>query len=521
MDIGNTTVKLKGTKSYSSTNNASNVFKEKFYVDSKLETMNDYEYIDYNIDISVEEEKERLGDKKNIFTTIKDYCVTWGTSVSCGALELVENLGDGLIMLGAARVSAYTSIVDTIFGTNYTEKVKSTAAKVVAYDWTDKLYEEAIDFFDVDDEIAHGWVHTAGNFVGTTTAYVAMSCIPGGAAVTAATGACAAMGQASEQAFNCGANFDQALAVGTIAGVAGAASGGALNKIGGLAGGATSLTGVAGYTLLGAGVSVTEPLINTTAQYYIYANEMVDENGNPIYDNWGDYYVESGGLLNTAIAGVVGGSSTAIKGVKSYNQIKDLEKKGFSIDAEKQYKKDLKNNGYKFTKNTEIVLERRNAYNDWYDECQTNGGWQAKNLDKRFKSIGDASIELDSDGTINAKKFWQLKGNKELRVENPQYSAERMKNLNDIKKGGTVEVYLTEDQYVDYKYTPYHEGCTIYDGRLDSDGATRVYCTKLSSKQSQVTSSSKLGEILGTGWEEGKKYTKVHFLPLMYLIHLD
>lgn len=329
MNFGSAAIKLNSVKSYNvKVNNSNNVFKNKFYSDSKIDSDNYYKYedIDYN-KINLEEsiEKAKSLDQEewyesafNVLKTIRDYGVTFQTSLTFGVLELVENVGDALIMAGGAVASGVVSIWDE----DKALEIKEGTGNVVAYDWTEALYDKAIKFQGVDQDIAHSWVHTAGSMVGTTAAYIALSCVPGGAAVTATVGAVTAVGSASEMALNSGANFDQAFTCGAVAGVIGAASGGALNKVQTLAGGAKSVVQVSGYTALGSAVAVTEPVINTTSQYLIYGKDIKDENGKQIYDGYFDYYNKSGGLLQTSIAAVVGGVSTGAKATQGYRKYK-------------------------------------------------------------------------------------------------------------------------------------------------------------------------------------------------------
>lgn len=331
MNFGSTAIKLNSVKSYNvKANNANNVFKNKFYSDSKIDSDNYYKYedIDYN-KINLEEsiEKAKSLDQEewyesafNVLKTIRDYGVTFQTSLTFGALELVENVGDALIMAGGAIASGVVSIWDE----DKALEIKESTGNVVAYDWTEALYDEAIKFQGVDQDIAHSWVHTAGSMVGTTAAYIALSCVPGGAVVTATVGAVTAAGSASEMALSSGANFDQAFTCGTVAGVIGAASGGALKEVQVAAKGATSLAGVVGYTLAGAGVSAAEPVLNSGIQYITYGEDVVDENGNPLYNGFWDYYKKSGALLQTAMAGTIGGVSTGYNGIKGYNNYKKV-----------------------------------------------------------------------------------------------------------------------------------------------------------------------------------------------------
>ena len=254
-------------------------------------------------------------------------------------LEVVENLGDGLLMAWSAEAS----FVASVFGQDeLSDEIKQMAQDAIQYDWTEAGYSAQMDALGVDYDIAHGLAHDISGGLGTTAGYIALSLIPGGQIVTATTGALSAAGSASEMAFNSGATYEEALVVSTVAGVAGAASGYGLEKIGNAASSASKITQVAGYTGLGAVTAMSEPVVNSTAQYLTYGKDAVDENGNPLYDNYWDYYVESGGLIQTVTAGVVGGSSIGIQGVKGY--LSDTQPNGLkkSIEIAPRQKTKLK-----------------------------------------------------------------------------------------------------------------------------------------------------------------------------------
>lgn len=374
MNFGESAVKLTGIKTYNTnTNHVSDVFQRKFYSDVQKKDYNVYEEIKYNaidIESAIEEAKnyqEETWYEKlySIGKTIRDCCVTFEASVVCGALEIVENVGDALITYGAKAASSIVSAWDP----DLANEIKDEASKIVQYDWTEALYDEMVELADIDSDIAYSGIHDVGNFVGTTAAYVATSCIPGGAAVTATVGAVTAFGSASEMALQCGADFDEAYLCGSVAGIAGAVTGGVLNKVQGAARASTSLFQVGGYALIGAGVSAAEPFINTTTQYVVYGKDAVDENGNPLYDDYVDYYVKSGGLFQTGIAAAVGGTSTGFQGVKGYNEVKAYASNE-NIDA-KQLKTAEKN-----YKNNKDLFTNRKDYYDILDYVEKNVYWE-------------------------------------------------------------------------------------------------------------------------------------------------
>ena len=263
----------------------------------------------------LQEIKSTQEEEKPWWDVVFDYAATAVGSVVSGVADVVENIGDGLIMCGGELASGVASLCGN---EELASEIKKGTQDIVQYDWSEAAYDVAMDALDVDDEIAHGVVHQVGNAVGSMAGYAALSLVPGGAAVTAATGFLAAKGSSAEHAFQSGATFEEASVTSTVAGAAGALSGAALNKVQGAAKGASSIKDVAKLTAKGMAVSAAEPVVNSVTEYATYGKDMVDENGNLLYDNFGDYYVESGGLLNTAIASGVGGISTGSQAIKGY-----------------------------------------------------------------------------------------------------------------------------------------------------------------------------------------------------------
>ena len=278
----------------------------------------------------LQEIKSTQEEEKPWWDVVFDYAATAVGSVVSGVVDVVENIGDGLIMCGGELASGVVSLCGN---EDLASEIKKGTQDIVQYDWSEAAYDAAMDALDVDDEIAHGVVHQVGNAVGSMAGYAALSLVPGGAAVTAATGFLAAKGSSAEHAFQSGATFEEASVISTVAGAAGALSGAALNKVQGAAKGASSIKDVAKLTAKGMAVSAAEPVVNSVTEYATYGKDMVDENGNPLYDNFGEYYVESGGLLNTAIAGGVGGISAGSQAVKGYNNNIKAQKYGTEVIA--------------------------------------------------------------------------------------------------------------------------------------------------------------------------------------------
>ena len=259
----------------------------------------------------LQEIKSTQEEEKPWWDVVFDYAATAVGSVVSGVVDVVENIGDGLIMCGGELASGVASLCGN---EDLASEIKKGTQDIVQYDWSEAAYDAAMDALDVDDEIAHGVVHQVGNAVGSMAGYAALSLVPGGAAVTAATGFLAAKGSSAEHAFQSGATFEEASVTSTVAGAAGALSGAALNKVQGAAKGASSIKNTAKLTEKGMAVSVAEPVVNSVTEYTTYGKNMTDEKGNPLYDNFGDYYLKSGGVLNT----VAGGLSTGSYAIKKY-----------------------------------------------------------------------------------------------------------------------------------------------------------------------------------------------------------
>ena len=267
--------------------------------------------LDKKIEMGIATEDEIAYDKMNGWERAWENTKTFSTSVVFGIGSVTETVVDGVVMLAGEAGSCFGA--DTQWAEDF-----------VSIHYADDAYTGLVQSDCINSVSAYSGWHTAGNMIGTTVGYVALSYLPGGPIVTGLAGGFSAMGSSSQRALDSGATFHEAFGTGAISFGAGFASGWAVGKLGALAQGSTSLMQVGGYTLAGMGVSTLEPIVNSVAEYAIYANEMIDENGNKVYDNIWDYYVDGGGLTNTVMAGVSGGISVGSKGIGGYNNYKKV-----------------------------------------------------------------------------------------------------------------------------------------------------------------------------------------------------
>ena len=260
---------------------------------------------------------------------VRAEAAAFGVSVAFGLLDVVENIGDALIMAGALISVGEASI----FHPEDVEDIKKTASDIVSYDWTEGLYDASVDAMGIDYESSHGVAHSIGTVGGTMLGYTALSIgtSGAGAVVNAAVGGLSAMGSSSERALQSGATFEQAEITGLVAGGLGAATGVASEKIRTAASGARSIGDIAKYTAAGAGVAASEPIANSAVEYITY--------GKNNSDNIFDYYMNNGGFQSTLMAAGIGGASTAVKATQGYKEnLKNtgIDKKNFSENSIKK-----------------------------------------------------------------------------------------------------------------------------------------------------------------------------------------
>lgn len=280
--------------------------------------------LDQKISMGIATEDEIAYDQMNVFERTWEDTKTAVVSTVFGIGSVTETLVDGTVML-AGNVGSW-------FGadTQWAEDFVSIAYATDAYD--------GIVLADgINSVAAYSDVHTYSNMLGNTVGYVSLTLLPGGKVTTAITGGLSAAGSSTERALLSGASWEEASWVGAISGTLGAVTGYGVG--GGLTSGAQSWGQVVGKTFLGAGISTIEPIVNTGAEYFIYANDMVDDNGNKVYDNILDYYVEGGGLTNTVMAFASGMLSSGIESYKGYNSYQKM----VSFYASQQAISDLDN----------------------------------------------------------------------------------------------------------------------------------------------------------------------------------
>ena len=427
----------------------------------------------------LQEIKSTQEEEKPWWDVVFDYAATAVGSVVSGVVDVVENIGDGLIMCGGELASGVASLCGN---EDLASEIKKGTQDIVQYDWSEAAYDAAMDALDVDDEIAHGVVHQVGNALGSMAGYAALSLVPGGAAVTAATGFLAAKGSSAEHAFQSGATFEEASVISTVAGAAGALSGAALNKVQGAAKGASSIKDVAKLTAKGMAVSAAEPVVNSVTEYATYGKDMVDENGNLLYDNFGEYYVESGGVLNTVIAGGAGGASTFLK---SYN-----------------------NPIYKARKNTLNKFKNDPDVTDWNS---------SKEFREKVNKADKVASKYAKEGVMDKKTFYEIWGADKGSKPDPSSYLTQDYIDNHISRfidGGGSRI-TAEDDYIRFKHNINGAG---NPNSYNVSGTTYQNGSEFISTSDQIdyllkkanNSSDKVGSIcddLGLGNDEKKKFS--------------
>ena len=422
--------------------------------------------LDKKIEMGIATEDEIAYDKMNGWERAWENTKTFSTSVVFGIGSVTETVVDGVVMLAGEAGSCFGA--DTQWAEDF-----------VSIHYADDAYTGLVQSDCINSVSAYSAWHTAGNMIGTTVGYVALSYLPGGPIVTGLAGGFSAMGSSSQRALDSGATFHEAFGTGAISFGAGFASGWAVGKLGKLAQTSTSLMQVGGYTLAGMGVSTLEPIVNSVAEYAIYANEMIDENGNKVYDNIWDYYVDGGGLTNTAMAGVSGGISVGSKALKSYKGVQTYKR----LTIEDQKLKDVESQKWKDATESYDAINGKGSFDKLDDATKRAKVNEISYTDKQIKEIRTAAANK-INGNIN-----NTIDNVVIDYKNGKYNTKY--SVGDILgdyKGDQVK-YWSDAALTDY----YNE----FLKNADSNGNVKVYMFQNNSTEPGVRNYKSFGGSLG------------------------
>lgn len=304
-------------------------------------------------------------------------------------------------------VSTFTSVVGigetfgdafVMFGGKIGVCDEEWAAEWVKDDKSERLYSNIVKATGMNTHSAYSDYHTITNIVATSVSYAALTYFTGGLAggawITAGVGGLSAMGSSSERALQNGATFDQAFGTGATSFAFGLGTGWALGKFNqSVRANTTSLAQVGKNALIGGGISMSEPIVNSAVEYYMYADDLVDENGNKKFDNVFDYFVDSGNLVNTIIAGTSGMIST---GMSSYD--------GYSTYKYKQE--------FNAMMNSMNEAERSKAWEDYYKQAYGADAVDHTSGKYNFKQYKDTAISRYGQEIYD--KFESI-------IQNPKY----------------------------------------------------------------------------------------------------
>ena len=281
----------------------------------KIENPKAYEVLDENFTEGDSASYSKSSDFEKAAATV----VECGFSFLKGFFKVGENILDGVVQLGSNIVVGVSEGLNYLGADIDTQAIKDSTQAFVSTDYVGLAYEEVVGKNEWIQQNSQASDTALAIFegAGTITGYALVNAIPGvGGSMVAAFGAA---GSAAENAYQCGATYGEASVVAWVAGGTAFAMDAGLDKLGKAAKGATTLKEVGKYTLAGAGMGIVEPTVNYTTQYLTYANDQVDENGNPLYDNYLDYMATSGYLFEAGVGSLIGAGSTGGKAFKSYN----------------------------------------------------------------------------------------------------------------------------------------------------------------------------------------------------------
>ena len=97
----------------------------------------------------LQEIKSTQEEEKPWWDVVFDYAATAVGSVVSGVVDVVENIGDGLIMCGGELASGVVSLCGN---EDLASEIKKGTQDIVQYDWSEAGYDAVMDALDVDDE---------------------------------------------------------------------------------------------------------------------------------------------------------------------------------------------------------------------------------------------------------------------------------------------------------------------------------------------------------------------------------
>lgn len=361
-------------------------------------------------------------------------------SFACGVVDIFETVLDGGAFL-----------LGTIGEALGIEGSKETMGQFIQKDFSGALYDSWIGALGVRSDVAYGKAHTVGTIAGKIVGTALLTAVPGGCVVSASVGALSAAGSAAETAFQSGADVDSAFEVAGVALILGAVSGYGLDKIANSVKlGTMSLKHGLGAAAL---VSAAEPIGNSIIEYGAYGNKMTDSEGNVLYDNYLDYYVESGALLNTGIA-IAGSSikvgSSYLKGVRQFQEVKKAY-----VDKVVESKMDDAKWNY-----AKQQYELKNGKDSFWNLSDAERGKLKAEVDVSTNSFKLKQAEYERIAQDTVDSILELKSNGMIK---PEYSAKDV--LTMIEDGVPQEKYLTKSAVSEWKkyWTP------------DANGNVEVY----------------------------------------------
>ena len=370
--------------------------------------------------------------------------VTFVVSVAEGIVDVGETIIDGAVQIGGGLISYGVSAFDPEAGKAMQEGIQD----FVEFDASGTAYDSFVQASGMDPDIAYGWAHTAGNVTGQVVGYAAITVCTGGAGA-AVLGGLAAAGSTAETAYANGASFNEAMLASSVSGVAGAVAGGAMDKVGTLAKGATSLKGVVVQTAKGAAIGAAEPIINTTAEYLTY--------GNNDGSSYLEYMDKTGGWQKVAMGAAAGGVSTGSQAVKSYAGVEKYKK----ITINDQSLKDAENLKWKQARESYDAVNGKGSFDKLSDASKKTEVSKVSFTDEQLADIRKASTEKIEEHINNT--IGNVADDYKLGKYKGKYTVGDI--LSDFK--GDQTKYWSEAALADY-YNEFLKGA-------DPDGNVKVY----------------------------------------------